>query len=299
MQSKQGGSKVKKRKLGSYPYITVVFSITLSLFVLGLFGLIAMHGTRLTEEVHHHVTLNVEIQNGLSDSSISAIENNLKTSPWLYKGPNHASFKYVSPEQARKEFNATYGEDFASVLDENPLHASYILTVSADMADTVSLNKIKRGIESMPGINKVYYNAGIEKVIKNLRTISMVLIGFAVILILASILLINNTIKLALYSQRFLIRSMQLVGATGWFIRWPFLGRAVLQGFISGVLSASALFGILNYIYNENAEIAKLRIDELNYAVLGGLILLGAIIGLFSAWRAISKYLKMSLDELY
>ncbi len=152
----------------------------------------------------------------------------------------------------------------------------------------------------MEGIKEVYYQeALINKINKNIRTVSTVLAVLGIILLLASVLLINNTIKLALYSQRFLIRSMQLVGATRWFIQVPFLWRSLLQGMISGAIASAVLYALMHFAYGELKELNELKQEQWIYPLYGGLVILGSLIGFLSSYRAVSTYLKMSLDELY
>jgi cell division transport system permease protein len=162
------------------------------------------------------------------------------------------------------------------------------------------MSSIAKKIDNLDGVKEVFYLEDIiSKINNNIAVISYILAGFALILITASVLLIKNTIKLALYSQRFLIRSMQLVGATKSFIQRPFIMHAVIQGIFSGALAATALFGLLNYTYTELNDLKDLKENENIIIILASLLVLGAIVGLFSSYRAVNKYLKMSLDELY
>ena len=152
----------------------------------------------------------------------------------------------------------------------------------------------------MDGVYEVLYvESLIESINSNIQKISLVLLSFAVILVLVVIILINNTIKLALFSQRFLIRSMQLVGATSFFIQRPFLNRAAWQGVVSGLIASALLFALMQYAYHEVTELQLLRDDEQTYILMAALVVIGLIIGFLSSYRAIRKYLRLSLDELY
>ncbi len=289
-----------KKTLGSYPYFTVMFSITLSMIVIGLLGLILSHAQKLSDLVKESIEVNVFLKNETTDSLRTILQTTLSRRSYVLQKNNQAQMTYFSKEEARKKFAETYGEDFTQVLDENPLYASYSVKIKPEYSDSLNMKKIAEQITAMDGVREVYYQeALINKINKNIRTVSAVLAVFGIILLVASVLLINNTIKLALYSQRFLIRSMQLVGATKWFIQWPFLVRTLMQGMISGAIAASLLFGLMHFAYGELKELNELRQDELVLMIYGGLVILGSLIGFMSSFRAVSTYLRMSLDELY
>jgi cell division transport system permease protein len=289
-----------KKTLGSYPYFTVMFSITLSMIVIGLLGLILSHAQKLGDLVKESIEVNVFLKNETNDSLRDVLQTTLSRRNYVLKKNNQAQIVYISKEEARKKFAETYGEDFTQVLDESPLFASYSVKVKPEYSDSLQMKQIAEQITAMEGVKEVYYQeALINKINKNIKTVSLVLAVLGFILLFASVLLINNTIKLALYSQRFLIRSMQLVGATRWFIQRPFLIRMFVQGMLSGLIAAGLLYGLMHFAYGELKELNELRQDDLVYMIYGGLVLLGAFIGFLSSFRAVSTYLRMSLDELY
>ncbi len=289
-----------KKTLGSYPYLTVMFSITLSMIVIGLLGLILSHAQKLSDLVKESIEVNVFLKNETSDSLRNAIQTTLSRRNYVLQRNNQPQLTYISREEARKRFAETYGEDFTQVLDENPLYASYAVKIKPDYSDSLNMKKIGEQISAMEGVKEVYYQeALINKINKNIKTVSMVLGALGLILLIASVLLINNTIKLALYSQRFLIRSMQLVGATNWFIQRPFLMRTLVQGMLSGMIAVVMLYSLMHFAYGELKELNELRQDEQVFMIYGGLIALGSLIGFTSSLRAVSTYLRMSLDELY
>jgi cell division transport system permease protein len=293
-------SNKSKKKLGTYPYLTVMFSITLALFVMGLFGLIFIHAQKLSRIAQENIEMKVFLDKNIQEQQKDSIQNVLSSKPYVLKKNNQPQIKYISDEEAKKQFIKDYGHDFTKVLADNPLHSSYVIKIAPAFSDSTNLGKISHQIEAIEGVKEVFYLEDlIIKVNRNIRIISIVLLSFALILLFASILLINNTIKLALYSQRFLIRSMQLVGATKGFIQKPFILRALLHGFLSGAIAAVLLFVLLNYTYTEIHYLEDLKEPQNILIVLFSLLLLGAIIGFFSSWRAVNRYLKMSLDELY
>jgi cell division transport system permease protein len=289
-----------KKKLGSYPSISVVLSITLALFVLGLFGMLLIHTNRLTTIIKESVEIQVYLQKEISENQRIKVQKTIAAEPYVVLGEDGPDIVFVSKEEAAEEFKEATGEDFSDFLGENPLRDLLRVKIDPDYQPVDSLSQIITAIEAMGGVYEVAYVANlVDSINQNLAKISVILAGFALILILIVILLINNTIKLALFSQRFLIRSMQLVGATSRFIRMPFLKRASLYGLLAGVLATGGLYGLLTYAYQRIDELKALT-DEQHLLILFAIIILaGLLLALISTYRAISKYLKMSLDDLY
>lgn len=291
---------VKKKKLGNYPHTMVVFSITLALFVIGLFGLLLIHAGKLSEKVKESLEMQVYLDRNLTEVQLVRLQKTFAAKEFIAYKNDTAQVRFVSKEEGAKAFLDETGEDFMEFLGDNPLRDAYVLRIDADHSSSAMLKSIKVDLESIDGVHEVQYvESLIESINENIKKISIVLLGFAAILVLVVTILINNTIKLALYSQRFLIRSMQLVGATSFFIQRPFLKRAAWQGVMSGVLASALLFALMQYAYTEVTELQLLRNDEQTYILMGALVVVGLIIGFMSSYRAIRKYLGMSLDELY
>lgn len=291
---------VKKKKLGQYPHLMVVFSITLALFVIGLFGLLLIHAGKLSEKVKESMEMQVYLDRDLPEVQLVRLQKTIAAKEYVAYKNDTAQVTFISKEEGAKAFLDETGEDFMEFLGENPLRDAYVLKVDADHTSSAMLKSIKLDLEEMDGVYEVQYvESLIESINDNIRKISMILLGFAAILVFVVIILINNTIKLALYSQRFLIRSMQLVGATSFFIQRPFLNRAAWQGVISGLLASVLLFALMQYAYTEITELQLLRNDEQTYILMGALVAIGLVIGFMSSYRAVRKYLRMSLDELY
>ncbi|KAA5544729.1 cell division protein FtsX [Adhaeribacter rhizoryzae] len=290
----------RKKKLGSYPYAMVIFSITLALFVIGLFGILLIHAGKLSNIVKQSIEVQVYLERNLTETQLVAVQNRLAKKEFIAYEGNKAQIRFFSKEEGAKEFIKETGEDFLNFLGENPLRDAYILNIGADYANSANLKKIKTELENIPGVYEVQYvESLIDSINSNIQKLSIILLSFAAILVLAVIILINNTLKLALFSQRFLIRSMQLVGATPSFIQRPFLNRATWQGLVSGLLASVMLLGLLQYAYYQINELYVLR-DEMQIGILLlFLVILGSILGFISSYRAIKKYLGMSLDELY
>ncbi len=290
----------RKKKLGSYHYVSVVFSATLALFVIGLFGVMILQANRLTSIIKQNIELQVYLDKDLSSSQRNRIQSELSSSDYILKETNAAAISFISKEQAASQFIEDTGEDFSDFLGENPLRDAYTIKIDETYQSNAKLDSIAQNIESISGVYEVTYVENlVDSINSNLTKLSLVLAGIAVLLVVIVILLINNSIKLALFSQRFLIRSMQLVGAKSRFIKQPFLSRAMLHGAIAGAVASALLFG-LKYFANQKIEgLEQLQQQELILALYGILILLGALIAYFSTARAMNKYLKMSLDELY
>lgn len=289
----------KKRKLGSYPFASVVFSITVALLVLGLFGWLLLHSSRLGTRIQESVEVQVYLNKNISQSDITKIRTVIASKPYtLVKDVPQITL--ITKEEAAQQFIEATGEDFKDFLGDNPLRDLFAVKVKGGYQAIDSLNQIKAEIEGIRGVFEVEYEESlVESINENLTKIGFILLGVAVFALIVVIILINNTIKLALFSQRFLIRSMQLVGATSSFIQRPFLYRSMMYGFFAGVLSCGLIYGFTMYMNNIIEGLEELQ-DMNGFLILFLLILImGVIVGYFSSLRAIRKYLKMSLDELY
>lgn len=290
----------KKKKLGSYPFISVVFSITMALFVMGLFGLLILHAQKLKDSIKENVEMQVYLNKYITETEHQRILKTLEGKPYVLKKDGEPQITFIDKDEAAKGLIEGTGEDFVELLGENPLRDAYVINIDQGFQDADRIEGVQEETEKISGVFEVTYNRNmISSINKNLATISMIIAGFALILLLVVVILINNTMKLALFSQRFLIRSMQLVGATGGFIRKPFLRRATVHGAISGILASALLAGLLYYATQNITDLQGLQDRESILVLFGALIVIGAFIGLISTFRSVNKYLKMSLDELY
>ncbi len=298
--ARQPNKPTRKKKLGSYPHAMVIFTISLALFVIGLFSTLLIHAGKLSDVVKQSIEVQVYLDFDLTQTQLARMKNTFSQKEYIAYLNQEPQVRFFSKEEGAKEFIQESGEDFMAFLGDNPLRDAYILNINPEFADSEHLKKIKAELEEIDGVYEVQYVASlIDSINQNLKKISIILLSFAAILVLVVIILINNTIKLAMFSQRFLIRSMQLVGATSGFIQRPFMNRAILQGLISGLLASGMLFGLLTYAYYQINELYLLR-DETKLIILAGLlVLLGMVIGYISSYRAVHKYMRLSLDELY
>ena len=290
----------KKKTLGHFKFGSVLFSTTLSLFIVGLFGVILIQAKTLTSLIRENIEVQVFLDKDLSEKEIKAIETNLLQRPFILRKSDSLSLKFVDDEAAAATFIESTGEDFTKFLEDNPLRDSFVLAIAEEFQTGTQLEGIVKELEEIPGIFEVSYMTDlVDSINKNLLKVSLVLGGFIVILMITVVMLINNTIRLALFSQRFLIRSMQLVGATRGFIRKPFLARAFIFGMLSGTFASLILFLLVKYTQSSIEGFAMLHNEILLLALFGILILIGGILSVLSTLRAVNKYLNMSLDELY
>ena len=289
-----------KGTLGSYPMSNVVFSTMLALLVVGLFGLVMLHTASMAKAIQENVKIQVYLHKTISERESIRIHQLLSKKEFVLKKNGHAQLCFIAKEDAAQAFIKATGEDFLRVLDDNPLRDVYVVSIAPKYQGMQQLQAIKCELETLSGIFEVDYAVGfVASINRNIARVGIVLAIFSVIFPIVVSVLINNTIKLAVYSQRFLVRSMHLVGATAAFIRRPFLTRAVLIGCIAGTL-ANLLLVLLLHTTNKQIE-ALVRLQEPHqiFILLGLLLVLGILISFISTYRAINKYLNMSLDDLY
>jgi cell division transport system permease protein len=275
-------------------YISTIFSIALVLLMLGMLGLILVHAKNLSNYVKENIVLNIIVDEGAKETDVLQFQKDLNANPAV------KTTQYVNKEMAARNLTNDLGEDFVNFLGYNPLLSTVDVYLKADYANNKSIEVLKAGIAKNPVVKEVIYQGSlIDMVNKNINTIGLIILGFAAILLIISIALINNTIRLAIYSQRFLIKSMQLVGATKNFIRKPFILLAALHGLIAAFIAILILLGILYYAQREIPEIVILR----NYTEFGivllGLVGVGIFITAISTSFAVSKYLRLKIYDLY
>lgn len=290
----------KYKKFGSYPFISVVLSITLALFVIGLFGVLLIYSQELGRLVKENVRIQVYLKSTVTEEEKAALEKKLKTSEFILKDSTRKTLTFVSRQEAARQFIQDTGEDFQKFLGENPLRDAFLVTVDPAFHDKKKLTGIKSSLEKEKAVFQVYYvESLIESVNRNVAKIGLVLLGIAGVLLIVVVLLINNTLRLALFSQRFLIRSMQLVGATRFFIQGPFILRSMALGALAGVIASGMLWALIYYGNRRVEELKLLENQDRLLILLASLLALGIFVAALSTWRAVSKYLKLSLDELY
>jgi cell division transport system permease protein len=287
----------RKKILGGYPAFGVVISTTLALFVLGVFGNLLIYSKEFKKLVEGELNIKVYLKNSLTETQRNQLEKTLIAKEYVRASGER--LRFISKEDAEKDLMKQVG-DYKSVLGENPLKDSFVLNLKPQFQDTTSLKTIKKDLESHSGILEATYEEHLfASVNKNLRNVSIYLLIISTLLLVTTIILVNNTLRLALFSQRFLIRSMQLVGAKKWFIQNPFLVRSILYGMLSGAIASAAIWVLSNYVQNRIPEIMVLHNPSDFMIMLGALVVTGMFVSCCSTFLAINRYLKMSLDDLY
>jgi cell division transport system permease protein len=288
-----------KKKLGGYPAIGVVFSITLSLIVMGIFGLLLIYSRELEQQVRQNIRVQVYLKSNVTENQRLQIENKLASQEYVSK-ENGPGVVFVSKEDAAKKFIEETGEDFVDFIGENPLRDAYLISIAREYHSIAKIEEIKKEIQNMNGVFQVFYVEGlIESVNSNVTKISLILLGLTTVLLVSVVILINNTLRIALFSQRFLIRSMQLVGAKKWFIIRPFLLRASGYGLLAGVVAAALLWSLSNYAQSKIEDLSILHNQDQFLALVALLLISGIVVAVLSTFFSIRRYLKMSLDQLY
>ncbi|APU98188.1 MULTISPECIES: cell division protein FtsX [Sphingobacterium] len=283
----------QKRKTKSV-YVSTVISIALVLLVTGMLGLLLVHAKNLSKYVKENIVLNVIVNDGTSEGDVLSLQKDLEKDPYVLRT------EYISKELAAKNLKEDLGEDFVQYLGHNPLLPSLDVYMKENYANTDS---IKTFIEKISKNNKikevVYQESLIDMVNKNVRIIGMIVLAFAVILLIIAVALINNTIRLAIYSQRFLIKSMQLIGATKNFIRKPFITYGIIHGLLGSLIAILLLILTLKFAQQQIPELVFLR-NWFEFAVIFlGVILIGILISGLSTYFAVTKYLKAQSNDLY
>jgi len=275
-------------------YITSIISIMLVLFMIGLLGMIILHGKKLSDYVRENISVSLMLKENVTDDMVQNYMKRLQNTSYVKQS------QFISREQAAKELSNELGEDFVNFLGYNPLPASIDIQLRAGYANSDSIARIEKQLLSSNLVKEVLYQKSlIDQVNSNISKISLVIISFSLILLIISIILINNTIKLSIYAKRFLIRSMQLVGATENFIRLPFIRKSIVHGIIAAIIADLLLIGTIFLARQRIPEIIALQ-DYTQFAIFFlGVLILGVILSAFSTWFSVNKYLRMKIDNLY
>jgi cell division transport system permease protein len=275
-------------------YFSTVISIALVLLMTGLLGLILVHAKNLSNYVKENIVLNIILNDSASEADITALQKQIQTNPYVLKT------QYISKETAARTLTKDLGEDFVEFLGYNPLLSSLDVYMKAQYANNDSIQLFTQKLSKNPLVKEVVYQRSlINMVNQNIRGIGLVILAFAAILLLIAIALINNTIRLAIYSQRFLIKSMQLVGATKGFIRKPFLGYGILHGLLAGFIAIILLLITLYVAQQQLPEMIILQNWFEFGIVFAAVILTGILISGLSTWFAVSKFLRLKIHNLY
>ncbi len=285
--------KYAKRRLKT-SYLSTIVSITLVLFTIGLLGLVILHAKKLSNLVMENLSLSVYMKENVREADIMKLKKTIDATEYV------KSTKYITKEEATKEYQEELGEDFVDFIGYSPLLASIDVRVKASYANNDSLDIIEKTILKNPGVKETKYQKSlVHKLNENIRKISFIILGLAALLLLIAFALINNTIRLSVYSKRFLIKSMQLVGATQRFIRKPFMYKGLIQGFIGALLAIGLLIGVIYLSRQELPELIDLQEVDLFLSLFAIVTVMGLFISWVSTFFAVRKYLKIKTDHLY
>ena len=273
-----------------------LMSIALVLFLLGVFALLMMHAQKLSNHLKENIGFEVVMNSNVKEAKILQLQRELDSMPAV------KSTEYITKEEAIRRLSEDLGEDFLQWLgnEENPLLPSIDVRFNANYANNDSIAAIQAQLLKNPDVKDVYYQKSLVGLInQNVNRIGIALMVVSLVLLIIAITLIRNTIRLSIYSKRFLVRSMQLVGATPAYIRRPFIRNGILQGFFGGLL-ADALLALL--LYGLTTRIPELTFVQDYTIIIGifvGIIVLGMLLGGISTRLALRKYLHADVDQLY
>lgn len=284
--------KMARRSLRS-SYITTIISIFLVLFMLGLVGLLLLKANDIATHVKENLGFTIWMKKEVKEVDIERLEKTLIASDYAKEAI------HVTAEEALARLRNDLGEDFV-LLEENPLYESIEVRLNADYAHPDSLTWILEDIGRNTKVMEVDYQPDlVEAMNSNIGTITMIVLGFCSVLLFIAIVLINNSIRLTIYSKRFLIRTMQLVGASGGFIRRPFVWRGIRHGVYAAIIAIGFLMGVLYALNQQLPEIFELKDRNLIASLFGLVMGLGILISWISTFFAVRKYLRMRPDRLY
>lgn len=288
-----GENRLIRRRLAG-AWLSTVISISLVLLLVGVAGLLVANARSVSDYFKENMQVSVLMKQEVGDDEAMEYVSDLDARPFI------KSTTFVSREQGAKEMTDLLGEDFLNVFEAAPIPVSVDVTLKADYVSSDSLEVVKNEIMKSPLVDEVVYQQSlVDKLNTNLRKISMVLGVFIVLLLFISFVLINNTVRLNVFSRRFTIHTMRLVGATKSFIRAPFLVQAVFQGLFSALLATLMLVGILFFVRSEFAQLFEVfRLDML-LIVIGVEILAGVLICVVSTALVVGRLVSLSKDELY
>lgn len=287
----------EKNKPRSRPnYLYAIISVALVLFLLGFFGLIILQAQQLITVFKERVNLLVELEASTPEGTVSQLKTQLEKSRFVKEG----SVQFISREEAADIMREDFGEDFLKLDLPNPFYDVITFNVMARYMERDSLAAIRAEIRSNAYVNDVFYQESlVDDIARNVRRLGYIALGLGFFFIIVAVTLIHNTIRLALYANRFLVKNMELVGASWKFISRPYLWRAAIHGLLSGLLAVTALFLVLYWIQRDLPEIKTLQHPLAVSILFGILVLLGVFINTMSTYYVVNKYLKMRVDDLY
>ncbi len=274
--------------------ITVIISLSLVLFMLGALGLLVINASKLSKHFKENVGFQIYLKDTATSAQIDELIQELNNAKFT------KSVNFIDKEQAAEKLKSDLGEDFVSFLGSNPLLNSLEIKLEENYANTDTLLIIEKKLLQKPFVKEVLYQKEmINNLNKNTKAVAFFILIFSGALLIVAIALINNTIRLSIYSQRFLIRTMYLVGATRSFISRPFIFKGFRQGIIAGIIAGIMLAGFLVLSTRFIPDLLQLQDENVLLILFIGIVLIGVVISAFSALLAVLRYLRLKTSDLY
>lgn len=272
-------------------------SVTLLLFLAGLLGLSWLHSNELINYLKENVNLTVELQRDIKNAELKKVTSSIKE----LDGVKAGSVQLISKEEGFQNLKSEFGEDFLDDDFPNPLQDMIVLNLNAADVEKKKVDALKSSIRALsPGVSQVYFQDELfDTAIRNMNLVNwgMTVIGFLILLI--AVFLIHNTIKLSLYSNRFVVKTMELVGARWGFIIRPFLSKSLVYGLICGIIAILALAGLGYYIYHVYPSILTIFNPQSTMLIMAGVLILGLLIQAVSTVFVVNKYLRKNMSDLF
>ncbi|HKR03065.1 MAG TPA: permease-like cell division protein FtsX [Bacteroidia bacterium] len=287
------GNKLAKKAIRS-SYLSSIVSISLVLFLIGILGVLVLNAKRLSDYFKENFQVTVLLKPNAGDEEIKTLVTSISSNGFI------KSATLVTEDEAAKKLSEELGEDFVSFLGKNPLSNTIDVTFKAAFADNATIENFVNTYNNHRSIQEIRYEPTLmEAINKNIRRISLIILGFGALLFFIMGVLINHTIRLSLYARRMLIKSMQLVGATRGFIRKPFMKKGILSGFYGAVLANLFLIGLLYFAQKQIPELFGIEDIKLVATLMLSVIIAGILISGVSTLLAVNKYLAKRTDELF
>jgi len=273
---------------------STITAVSLVVFALGLFGLLVLHARAITNHFKESVQVQVFFNDESDESEVARVKKKLETRPFT------KSAQIIKREEAAMEMERELGEEFVDFLGFYPIPNSIDLAVKSDYANNDSLAWIEKEILTESAVREVVYQKVLlEKINRFMSRAGVALLMFSLLLLVVALALINNTIRLAVFSKRFLIKSMQLVGATPGFIRWPFVRSGMWQGLLAGLIAVTLLVPVLYLAQNALPELAEIQQPLALAGLALGMLIFAMLFSAISTFLAITRYLRLRQEQLY
>ncbi len=274
--------------------ISIVISMSLVLFVLGILGFLLINANRLSNHVKQNIGFSVMIKENVKEVDIMQLQKLIDSKPYSLET------NWVSKEDAAEQLQEELGEDFITFLGFNPLLESIDIKIKASYANADSLLILQQQLSKNDLIHEVFYQKDlVERINNNVQKMSIFLLLFCILLFIISFTLINNTIRLSVYSKRFLIRTMKLVGATNKFIKGPFLSESIYNGVYSSLVAISMLAAVFQLLQNDMPTFLNIQDFKSMGIIFACIFVAGILFTWISTFFALRKYLKIKESEIY